>query len=209
MGESDDDDSGDDTSEDDEDEKSTISDGAMQLNLIREVDGSSDSVTGGRQDGGAYTSSSNGSGSEEEKETGMQAHSESSGCSGGGVVPEEKSALVNPVSSEGCAVMSLESAVVAETEAAELVNESHHKVESENFMVLVSQSLSAPDSGNEVTTEAVRGPPEAGGFSEGKVAVVEEAASVEANVPEDTALDFDLFNSAAEMEVPYSKFSPR
>lgn len=199
VGESDDDDSGDDTSEDDEDEKSTISDGAMQLNLIKEVDGSSDSVTGERQDGEAYTLSSNGSGSEEEKENSMQMHSESSGCSGGGVVPEEKSALVNPVSSEGCAHVSLESAVVSETEAAELVNESHDKIEPENCEVLVSQSPSAADSGNEVTTEAGQGPPEAGGFSEDKVAV--EAVSVEANVPEDTALDFDKFNSAVEMEV--------
>ncbi|KAI6702603.1 hypothetical protein NL676_011739 [Syzygium grande] len=200
VGESDSDDSGDDTSEDEENEKSTISDGATHLNLIREVDGSSDPVTGGRQDGEAYTSSSNGSGSEEEKETSMQVRPESSGCSGG-VVPDENGALVNPVSSEGCAVMSLECAVASETKAVDLVNESHHKVEPENLEVMVSQSPSAPDSGDEVTTEAVRAPPGAGGFSEDKVAVVEKAENVEANVSEDKAFDLDEFNSAAEMEV--------
>ncbi|XP_010053822.2 replication stress response regulator SDE2 [Eucalyptus grandis] len=204
VGDSDSDDSGDDTSEDEEDEKSTISNGAMHLNLIREEDGSSDSVTGGRQDGEAYTSSCNGSGSEEEKESSMQVCSESDGCSGG-VVPDEKVALVNPVSSEGHAVLSLECAIVSETEAVEPVNESQHKVEPENCEVVVSQSPSAPDSGDEVTTEAGQVSPQAGGFSEDKVAVTEaaeivEPEIVEASVSEDNALDFDKFNSAAEME---------
>ncbi|KAL3750230.1 hypothetical protein ACJRO7_011251 [Eucalyptus globulus] len=177
VGDSDSDDSGDDTSEDEEDEKSTISNGAMHLNLIREEDGSSDSVTGGRQDGEAYTSSCNGSGSEEEKETSMQVCSESDGCSGG-VVPDEKVALVNPVSSEGHAVMSLECAI------------SQHKVEPENCEVVISQSPSAPDSGDEVTTEA----------GQDKVAVTEAAEIVEASVSEDNALDFDKFDSALELQ---------
>ncbi|KAF8032453.1 hypothetical protein BT93_D1386 [Corymbia citriodora subsp. variegata] len=200
VGDGDSDDSGDDTSEDEEDEKSTISNGAMHLNSIREEDGSSDSVTGGRQDGEAYTSSSNGSGSEEEKETSTQVRSESNGCSGG-VVPDEKGALANPVSSEGCAVVSLECAVVSETEAAELMNESQHKVEPENCEVVVSQSPSAPDSGDEATNEAVQVPPGAGGVSEDKVVVIEEAEIFEASASEDEAFDFDKFNSAAEMEV--------
>ncbi|EEB86728.1 hypothetical protein MPER_16207, partial [Moniliophthora perniciosa FA553] len=130
----------------------------------------------------------------------MQVCSESDGCSGG-VVPDEKVALVNPVSSEGHAVMSLERAIVSETKAVEPVNESQHKVEPENCEAVVSQSPGAPDSGDEVTTEAGQVSPQAGGFSDDKVAVTEAAEIVEASVSEDNALDFDKFNSAAEMEV--------
>ncbi|KAL5863329.1 hypothetical protein ACOSQ3_000843 [Xanthoceras sorbifolium] len=202
LGDGEDEDSSDDDEE--ENEKSVVLNNGNHLDSNKETEGSSGSVTGGKQDAEFPGGGSCESGSEEEKEVLLQQIVESGGPSGGEDVPNEKNGVLEhefgeekvPQSTISC----LEPAFVSATEVAEAEKqECCGGLVSENTEGVVGQSPTALSSGSEEGSEDKPVDAEGGDFP----AVFHEkttAASTSSGEME-RPLNCDEFNSAAEMEV--------
>ncbi|KAG6663681.1 replication stress response regulator SDE2 [Carya illinoinensis] len=193
MAESDSDDTDEDGSDEEEErEKSVVLNNGNNSDSSKEAEGSFGSVTGGKHEDAFSGGPSCESGSEEDKETVMQGMVESGGCK---VRESLHSDAVEPESndkknSRSTTVPCLETALVSESEA--LPAEKLEEATSE-----LPNGLSAE---NEDGLESASADAEANS-SESKSRVLEETVAGENTEEMEKPLNFDEFNTAAEMEV--------
>ncbi|KAJ7007829.1 replication stress response regulator SDE2-like [Populus alba x Populus x berolinensis] len=177
----------DEDSSDEENEKSVVLNNGSHSDSNKEVEGSSDSVTGNRDgecSGGASCSS------EEEKEASSEQSLKSNPC--GEVALNEEDELVEAqileeTAAQNASVACLKTEEISETKALEA--EKKENVEPD------SQCPDASSSGNGGIIESKPVIPEANGFSQSK------PESNEGNGDMEKPLNFDEFNSASELEV--------
>lgn len=198
FGESD----GEDSSEDDNDEESIVLNNGHHSDTNKETEGSSGSVTGGKQDrvlsGGGLCES----GSEEEKDVLVQQSSES----GTEDVPHEENDIVEPEIREGMVKQTTstscsDTALVSETKAAQAENQDcSGEFASEIVEEIIGQPPNVLSSENEEEKRSVDAEPN--GSSGSKSAIGEGTIVANTMFAElERPLNFDEFNAAAEMEV--------
>ncbi|TXG63024.1 hypothetical protein EZV62_010018 [Acer yangbiense] len=176
---------------------------AKRLKICKEAEVSSGSVTGGKQDAEFSGGGSCESGSEEEKEILPQQIMES----GGEDVPNEENGVVEPEIGEEkvspSTISCLEPAFVSATEVVEAEKqECCGGLVSVNAEGVVGQSANVLSSGNEEGSENKPVDTEGGDFPATKsVSHEETAAASTSNGEMERPLNFEEFNSAAEMEV--------
>ncbi|KAK1559999.1 hypothetical protein Q3G72_021000 [Acer saccharum] len=176
LGDGEDEDSSDDDEE--ENEKSVVVNNGHHSDSSKEAEVSSGSVTGGKQDAEFSGGGSCESGSEEEKEILPQQIMES----GGEDVPNEENGVVEPEIGEE--------------------KECCGGLVSVNAEGVVAQSANVLSSGNEEGSENKAVDAEGGDFPATKsVSHEETAAASTGNGEMERPLNFEEFNSAAEMEV--------
>ncbi|KAF5451738.1 hypothetical protein F2P56_026817 [Juglans regia] len=194
MAESDSDDTDEDCSDEEEErEKSVVLNNGNNSDSSKEAEGSFGSVTGGKHEDVFSGGQSCDSGSEEEKETVMQGMVESGGCKvreslhSGAVEPESN----DKKNSQSTTVPCLEVALVSESEA--LPAEKPEEATSVLPNVLSAENEDGLESAS-VDAEA--------NSPESKSRVLEETVVASENTEEmEKPLNFDEFNTAAEMEV--------
>lgn len=195
----------DDSSDDDEEENEksvVLNNGNGSDSSNKEVvDGSSDSVTGGKQDAELSGGGSSESGSEEEKETLPPQMLESAGSSDGEIAAEEKNGVVEPpelneekvveITEPSLEPTSVPAIAVAEESSAELVAVKMEGVTGQ------TPNVSGEEGVKNVTVDA-----EDGDVCATKSALHEETTCANTNGgDQEKPLNFDDFNSAADMEV--------
>ncbi|XWS46225.1 hypothetical protein CRYUN_Cryun14cG0046200 [Craigia yunnanensis] len=201
MNESDSDDSSEDE-DDEENEKSVVLNSGNHSDSSMGTEGSSGSVSGGRQDGDFSGGISNESGSEEEKEVVLQQSSKS----GGEYAPNVENGMVEvepEVYEEKTAqfvnVACMEDDVIAGSEAGQREIQEHNATKTEDREEIVSHRLSIPVSENGVESKLID---VVNCCSNAKSKVHEETVVSSTNVAEpEEPLNFDDFNSSEEMEV--------
>ncbi|CAL5397678.1 unnamed protein product [Camellia sinensis] len=203
VGDSDSDDTDEDDSDDDEEEeneKSIVLDNGNCTVSNKETEGSSDSVTGGKLDGDSSGGGSSESGSEEEKEIAVR----SGESSDGGLVGCENSDAGEP------AMEILEERIVQNgaisfsrgAEAFENEKQESGEIESGNLEGTEGQHPSVSSSGKGEGFECGTNDAEVNIDSESKPVVHEETVVMSTDVSDTVKpLNFDEFNSAAELEV--------
>lgn len=177
----------DEDSSDEENEKSVVLNNGSHSDSNKEVEGSSDSVTGnqdGECSGGASCSS------EEEKEASSEQSLKSNPC--GEVALNEEDELVEAqmleeTAAQNANVACLKTEEISETKALE--------AEKKENVGPDSQCPDASSSGNGGIIESKLVIPEANGFSQSK------PESNEGNGDMEKPLNFDEFNSSSELEV--------
>jgi hypothetical protein len=198
FGGSDSDDTDEEGSDDTEErEKSVVLNNGNHSDSSKEADGSSGSVTGGKQDefsGGASSES----GSEEEKEIVLQGIVESGGC-------ERRESLhadvVEPVIDEKMA-QSTSVPLVSETEALLAEKQGCIGLEIANLEEATGQPPNVLIAGNGEGLDSAPVDCEANTL-DFKSRVCEETPASTNTAEMETPLNFDGFNSVAEMEVCY------
>lgn len=206
LGGSDNEDSSDD---DEENEKSIVLNNGNNSDTNKETEGSSGSVTGVKRDelsgGGSCESAS-----EEEREKEILVHqiSESGGCFSGDDVLHVENGIVEPencgeILAQSTSILVSETAMVSATDAAQAEKqECSGEFASENVEEITGQPPNLLSSANEEGSKSRSLDSENSGSSDSKSAVNEETILANTNVGElERPLDFDEFNSAAEMEV--------
>ncbi|XWS76879.1 hypothetical protein CRYUN_Cryun01aG0216100 [Craigia yunnanensis] len=190
----------DDSSEDEDDEeneKSVVLNNGNHSDSSKGTEGSSGSVSGGRQDGDFSGGISSEKGSEEEKEVVLQQCSESGGKDANGmveVVPE----VYEEKTAQHAIVACMEIDVIAGSEAVQPEMLEHNGTKTEDREEIVSQRLSLPENGG-VGSKLID---EVNYSSNAKSEVHEETIVSNSNVAEpEKPLNFDDFNSPEEMEV--------
>lgn len=201
FGESDDEDSSEDDN-DEENEKSIVLNNGHHSDTSKETEGSSGSVTGGKQDRVLSGGGSCESGSEEEKDVLVQQSSES----GTEDVPREENDMVEPEIREGMvkqttSISCSDTALVSETKAVQAENQDCcGEFASEIVEEIIGQPPNVLSSENEEEKRSVDAEPN--GSSGSKSAICEGTIAANTMFAElERPLNFDEFNSAAEMEV--------
>lgn len=188
----------DDTDDEEENEKSIVLHNGNNSDSSKEAERSSGSVTGGKQDGGSSGGGSCESGSEEEKEIAMQGRLESDELSAEDSPPKEQNHVAGPVTQDEKIVPSLTLSSM-ELEPDEKMDYNDPVIG--NVDEAVGQSPKASCSGCGEGVESTSIVPEVSPSLESNKEVREETAA-STNVTEtDKPLNFDEYNSAAEMEV--------
>lgn len=198
MGKNDSDTEEDDSDNEEEKDKSTVSNNGNSSDSNKEADGSLDSVTGRKQDGENSGRSSCESGSEEEKELVVHTVQES--------IHTEKNDMVEPViqdekiATSTSIPCSAPDAVVG-VEAMQDEKMGCNGTEMGNVEDVVSQLQKNSNSGDGQGVESTSIVSEANGSSESNPVVQEETVANGNTAEIEKPLNFDEFNSAAEMEV--------
>ncbi|XP_022757550.1 protein SDE2 homolog [Durio zibethinus] len=194
----------DDSSDDEENEKSEVLNNGNYSDSSNGTEGSSASVSWGRQDGAFSGGVSSESGSEEEKEVVLQQSSESDGEDApnveNGMVEVEPEVYVEKTA-QGANVFCMEADVSAGSEAVQAEMLEHNNgTKTEDQVKIVSQRLSVPVSENGgVGSKPID---EVNCSSNAKSEVHKETVVSNANVAEpEKPLNFDDVNSPEEMEV--------
>ncbi|XP_022770575.1 protein SDE2 homolog [Durio zibethinus] len=192
----------DDSSEDEDDEeneKSVVLNNGNDSDSSKGTEGSSASISGGRQDGDFSGGVSSESGSEEEKKIALQQSSESGGEDANAMIEvepkvyEEKAARCANV-----ACMDLD--VIAGSEAVQPEMLEHNGTNIEDQEEIASQPLSVPLADNEAVGSQLID--EVNCSSNAKSEVHKETVVSNTNVAElEKPFNFDDFNSPEEMEV--------
>lgn len=196
LAESDSDDTEEDGSDEEEErEKSVVLNNGNNSDSSKEAEGSFGSVTGGKQDAFSGGPSCE-SGSEEEKETVMQGMVESGGCKVREYLYSDAVELEtnDKNDSQSTTAPGLEAALVSESEA--LPAEKLEEATSEFPNILSAENKDGLKSAS-VDAEAYS--------PESKSRVLEETVAGENTEEMEKALNFDEFNTAAEMEVCLTK----
>ncbi|XP_015888769.2 uncharacterized protein LOC107423674 [Ziziphus jujuba] len=187
----------DDTDDEEENEKSIVLHNGNNSDSSKEAERSSGSVTGGKQVGGSSGGGSCESGSEEEKEIAMQGRLESDELSAEDSPPKEQNHVAGPVTQDEKIVPSLTLSSM-ELEPDEKMDYNDPVIG--NVDEAVGQSPKASCSGCGEGVESTSIVPEVSPSLESNKEVREETAA-STNVTEtDKPLNFDEYNSAAEME---------
>lgn len=199
MGESDSDTEDDDSDNEDKKEKSVVLNSGNNSDSSKDAEGSLDSVTGRKQDGEISGGTSGESGSEEEKEIVVQ------GTQGQESLHSEKNDVVESVIHEEKIVRSAstpysEPDVVLKPEAVQEEKMDFNGPDMGN-MDVVDQSQKVSSSGDVKGIETTSIVLEANGSSESNPRVREETVASGDAAEIEKPLNFDEFNSAAEMEV--------
>lgn len=208
LAESDSDDTDEDSSDDEgnkEVEKSVVLNDGSQLDLNKETEGSSGSVTGGRHDAEFSGGGSCESGSEEEKDGLPQPSMESGKCSGAEYVSKEENCepgvqdkKVRPLTSTS----KLEAAAVGGHEACETEKHESAGPTSENPNAVVYQPSNFITSRNGEGVESKPAATEESSNTDIKSGTHEECGDVtRKDVKPEKPFNFDEFNSAAELEI--------
>ncbi|KAJ7962570.1 Splicing factor 3A subunit 3 [Quillaja saponaria] len=198
LGESDSDDTDEDESYEEEKEKSVVLNSGNQSDSNKEAEGSSGSVTGGKQDREYSGVGSSESGSEEEKEIVVQqGRVELGGCPGGESLHTEacEDDRITQCTDKPCS-----ESVVSWNCADEAEKQNCNGHVSVNLDVVVSEAPSFPSSENGEDKSALAYM-EADGSSEYKSVVHEETGASASTAEIEKPLNFESFNSAAELEV--------
>lgn len=202
LGESDDEDSSEDD-DDEENEKSIVLNNGHHSDTNKETEGSSGSVTGGKQDRVLSGGGSCESGSEEEKDILVQQSSES----GAEDVSREENDMVEPEIHVGMVMQTtstscLHTALVSETKASQAEKQDCcGEFASESVEEIIGQPP-IPNVENEESCEKRSVDDEPSGSSDSKSAINDGAIVANTTLAElERPLNFDEFNSAAEMEV--------
>ncbi|XVF22384.1 hypothetical protein REPUB_Repub12eG0167900 [Reevesia pubescens] len=204
LNESDSDDSNEDEG-DEENEKSVVLNNGIYSDSSKGTEGSSGSVSGGRQDGDFSGGVSSESGSEEEKEVVLQQSSESSGEDAPNVengMVEVEPEVCEEKTAQCANVACMEAVVIAGNEAVQLQPEMpmRNGTKTEDQEETVNQRLSIPVSENDGLESKLID--EVNCSSNTKSEVHEETVVSNTNVAEpEKPLNFDDFNSPEEMEV--------
>ncbi|CAB4270230.1 unnamed protein product [Prunus armeniaca] len=199
MGESDNDTEDDDSDNEDKKEKSVVLNSGNNSDSSKDAEGSLDSVTGRKQDGEISGGGSGESGSEEEKEIVVQ------GTQGQESLHSEKNDVVESVIHEEKIVRSA-STPYSEPDAVlkpEAVQEEKMDCNGPDMgnLDVVDQSQKVSSSGDVKGNETTSIVSEANGSSESNPRVQEETVASGDTAEIEKPLNFDEFNSAAEMEV--------
>ncbi|XVE77273.1 hypothetical protein DITRI_Ditri13aG0049000 [Diplodiscus trichospermus] len=203
LNQSDSDDSSEDEDEE-ENEKSVVLNSGNSSDSSKGADGSSGSVSGGRQDGDFSGGVSSESGSEEEKEVVLQLSSESgkedASNAENGVVVEVAPEVFEEKTAQLVNVACIEADVIARSEAVQPEIQEHNATKTEDQEEIVSHHLNVAVSENGgVDSKLVD---EVNCCSNFKSEVHEGTVVSSTNVPEpEKQLNFDDFNSPEEMEV--------
>lgn len=197
MGKNDSDTEEDDSDNEEEKDKSTVSNIGNSSDSNKEADGSSDSVTGRKQDGEISGRSSCESGSEEEKELVVHTVQES--------IHTEKNDMVEPVIQDekiatSTSIPCSDPDAVVGVEAMRDEKMGCNGTEMGNVEDVVGQPQKNSNSGDGQGVESTSIVSEANG-SESNPVVQEETVANGNTAEIEKPLDFDEFNSAAEMEV--------
>ncbi|CAN6710803.1 unnamed protein product [Malus baccata var. baccata] len=204
MGESDSED--DDSDNEDTMEKSVVLNNGNNSDSSKETERSLDSVTGRKQDGEISSGGSSESGSEEEKEMVVQGPQAFGGCPGQGSLDVEKNEMVGPVISEekivrSASVTCSDPDVVSGAEAEQDGKIGCNEPEMGNLEKVVGQSETVSRSGRGQEIESASLIAEANDSSESNPGVREETVASGNTAGMEKPLNFDEYNSAAEMEV--------
>ncbi|XP_048422203.1 replication stress response regulator SDE2-like [Pyrus x bretschneideri] len=204
VGESDSED--DDSDNEDTMEKSVVLNNGNNSDSSKETGRSLDSVTGRKQDGEISSGGSSDSGSEEEKEMVVRGPQAFGGCRGQASLDIEKNEMVGPVISEGKIVWSAsvtcsDPDVVSGAEAEQDRKIGCSGPEMGNLEKVVGQSEKVSSSGHGQEIESASLVAEANGSSESNPEVREETVASGNTAVMEKPLNFDEYNSAAEMEV--------
>ncbi|XP_022154619.1 protein SDE2 homolog [Momordica charantia] len=198
LGESDSDGSDEDnTDNEEESKKSVILNSGCKPDLNKDTEGSSDSVSCGKQ-GDVSGEASCESGSEEEKDMAIQEIMALVGCSSEKAPHSERIDVVemNNHTTQGADVPCAEAVAISADQEIEAVKQDADEVaivNSEN-----RQDTSGPNNGE--TIEDLSTLPEPNGSPVSKLSAPKETAASRCN-SEEATLNFDDFSSAAEMEV--------
>lgn len=203
LGESDSD--SDDTDDVKENEKSTVLNNGYNSESSKEAERSSGSVTGGKQHGGSSGGGSCESGSEEEKEIAVQGRMETDELSVEDSTTKEQNHVVEPVThgkiAASLTLSSKEPAVVSGIESVQDEKMDYNDPVIGNIDEGNGQSPKASSLGCGERVESTSIVPEFSSPLESNKEVHEETAA-STNVTEtEKPLNFDEYNSAAEMEV--------
>lgn len=180
-------------------EKSVVLNNGNHSDSSKEADGSSGSVTGGKQDDEFSGGASSESVSEEEKEIVLQGIVESDGCECRESLHAD---LVEPVIHEKKMAESTSVPLVSETEALLAENQDCNGLEIVNLEEATGQPPNVSSVGNGEGLESASVDCEANTL-DSKSRVCEEALASTDTAEMETPLNFDGFNSVAEMEVCY------
>ncbi|XP_059458173.1 uncharacterized protein LOC132187769 [Corylus avellana] len=178
-------------------EKSVVLNNGNHSDSSKEADGSSGSVTGGKQDDEFSGGASSESVSEEEKEIVLQGIVESDGCECRESLHAD---LVEPVIHEKKMAQSTSVPLVSETEALLAENQDCNGLEIVNLEEATGQPPNVSSVGNGEGLESASVDCEANTL-DSKSRVCEEALASTDTADMETPLNFDGFNSVAEMEV--------
>lgn len=192
--------------EDDEDnERSVILDNANSSDSVKDVERSSDSSTGERQECITAAGSTE-SGSEEEKETVSQEISVSGGCSSNESLPNQRNSMAKSVShvdreDQDSTFPPSEAAAASDDSADRAGKDELDKLKHGNNEVPTSQTPSDLLNSGEGRVIAVDVPHVSNVVLETKVVAMDDTMSLKADKGEERPLNFEKYNSAAELEV--------
>lgn len=207
LADSDSDDTDEDSSKDDEDnEKSVIIDNANSSDSANDGERSSDSLTGERQEGTRAAGGFIESGSEEEKETISQEISVSVECFSKESVLNQLRSMDEPIhhvdrENQGSTFPPSEAVAASDDNADQAGKEELDKSKPGNDDVATSQRPSDLINSREGSIIAVDIPHDTNGILGTKVVALDETAYLKANKGEEKPLNFEEYNSAAELEV--------
>lgn len=184
-------------------EKSVVLNNGNHSDSSKEADGSSGSVTGGKQDDEFSGGASSETGSEEEKEIVLQGIGESSGCEWRESLHAD---VVEPVIHEKKMSQSTSVPLGSETEALIAEKQDCNGLEILNLEEATGQPPNVLSAGNGEGLECTSDDCEANTL-DSKSKVCKETLASTNTAEMETPLNFDAFNSAAEMEVCYENKS--
>lgn len=184
-------------------EKSVVLNNGNHSDSSKEADGSSGSVTGGKQDDEFSGGASSETGSEEEKEIVLQGIGESSGCEWRESLHAD---VVEPVIHEKKMSQSTSVPLGSETEALIAEKQDCNGLEILNLEEATGQPPDVLSAGNGEGLECTSVDCEVNTL-DSKSKVCEETLASTNTAEMETPLNFDAFNSAAEMEVCYENKS--
>ncbi|KAF5733517.1 protein SDE2 [Tripterygium wilfordii] len=194
-----------DSSDDDENEndKSVVLNNGIHSDSSKEAEDSSDTVTGGKQDRARSGGGSCDSGSEEEEKTVVLQRSESGGCFDMKDITYGENGVVLPDvhGKKAVTIHFSEVADVSDAELAEIGEPKSIACESENLEEADCQTVKVLIAENEEGLQSKTIDAEVYGINDSESGVLEETAVALSTAEQsEQPLNFDEFNSAAEME---------